>query len=175
MASQVRPYGDDFLLTYSAEHVAYEFDMFLWIAGLGSVRSSLFAPDERAAAYLQNLLLEGFVLHLRSIVEFFFPGNPKPDDVVAADFCADAVWQPKLPGVLKEARIRANKELAHLTSKRKPGVGASKGWDLVRLSEELQAVMRLFVEQALPSRLAPVVAKVVAEGRPRAGGVPPSR
>ncbi len=171
MTGQVRRHTDKFLLTYSAEHVAYEFEMFLGIAELLSVRSSLLAADQRSAACLQNLLLEGFVLHLRNIVDFFFPGRTRPDDVVAADFCAEGVWQPELPRKLQEARRRANKELAHLTSKRKPGVDASKGWDLVGLSEEVHALMRLFVEQALPSRLAPVVARVVAEGRPRARGV----
>jgi len=155
-----RPYDDAYLQAYSEEHVAYEFDMFLWSARLCASGAQLQAPSPSDTIRLSNVLLEGFVIHLRNVIDFFFLEKPKATDVVAADFCASGVWQPEISGTLDAARVRANKEIAHLSTARIAGAPVSKGWDFAALAAELHPVMRLFVAKALPARLSPKVATV---------------
>ena len=67
-----------------------------------------------------------------------------------------------IPEVLEVARIRANKEIAHLTTDRISGTPARKKWDFEGLVEVLLPVMNLFVATALESRLSPTVVEVIA-------------
>ena len=159
-----RPYDDSYLMAYSEEHVAYEFDMFLWSARLCASGSGIVSPDPVDARRLNNVLIEDFVLHLRNIIDFLYKQKQgsKPTDVVAADFCEPNVWKPTIPEVLEVARIRANKEIAHLTTDRITGIPASKAWDFACLLEILFPEMNLFVDKALESRLSPTVAEVIA-------------
>ncbi len=161
-----RPFDDAYLLAYSEEHVFYEFDMFLWSAELRGSGARLIARSPADLARLNSALTEIFVVHLRNVIDFFYPGPGKPwsTDVVAADFCGSGMWQPTTSVTLKDAHQRADKELAHLTTARIPGSPSGKEWDSIGLSAELRTVMRCFVKKALPSRLAPKVAAVISEG-----------
>jgi hypothetical protein len=156
-----RSFDPAYLLDYSAEHVFYEFDMFLWSAKLCASRPALTATSEAEATRLSNALIEDFVIHLRNVIDFLYPKSPKDTDVVAADFCPSGGWQPTISGTLDDVRVRANKELAHLTTARIPGNRQSKGWDFTGLSTEILPVMHLFVSKALPARLSPEVEGVL--------------
>ncbi len=82
-----RPFDDSYLLAYSAEHVAYEVDMFFWLAAiLGNSSTRLGAQSQADAARVSNVLTESFALHLRNILEFLYRDNPRPTDATAADF-----------------------------------------------------------------------------------------
>jgi len=158
-----RPFDDAYLLAYSEEHVLYEFDMLLWSAGLRGSEAHLAAPNPEDAARLNSALIESFVVHLRNVIDFFYP-NPRrlrDTDVIAADFCDSGVWQHKVSKTLKEAHKRADKEMAHLTNARIAGGPPSKDWDFSGLSGELGLVMCCFVKKALRSRLSPKVAAVI--------------
>ena len=152
-----RPYDDAYLQAYSDEHVSYEFDMFLWSARLCASGAQLQAPSPPDATRLNNVLVEGFVVHLRNVIDFLYLERPQATDVVAADFCATGAWQPTISETLEAARVRANKEIAHLTTARIAGAPPAKGWDFAGLAAELHPPMRLFVSKALPSRLSPKV------------------
>jgi hypothetical protein len=120
-SSPPRPFGDQYLLAYSEEHVVYEFDMFLWLARVCGSGARLGAPTATDAARLSNVLIESFVVHLRNVIDFLYLDRPKPTDVVAADFFDPSVWEglrPAISATLESARVRANKEIAHLTTER---------------------------------------------------------
>ncbi len=98
------------------------------------------------------MLVEGFALHFRTVIDFLFPGvNPKCTDIVAGDFCQPGVWSQNVSTMsksLKTARMRANKEIAHLTSDRSLLTDSSRVWDYKQLSLEVTPILRLFSQQA---------------------------
>jgi hypothetical protein len=159
-------FGDSDLFAYSAEHVAYEFEMFFWLARVcGNPSIKLGAPSSAAdAARLNNVLIESFVVHLRNVIEFFYDLDPRPTDVVAADFLSPSRWEalrPEISDSLRRARTRANKEIAHLTTDRISGNPPNKGWDFQELAKEIEKLVRCFAAEASPSRLSHKVADVL--------------
>lgn len=164
-ASPVRPFSDSYLLGYSAEHVVYEFDMFLWLAAVCSnPLVTLGAPTPADATRLSNVLIEAFVVHLRNIIDFLYPNRLQRTDVVAEDFFAPNAWQslrPAISSTMDAARVRANKEIAHLTTDRIAGSPPAKAWDFEGLARELRPLMELVADNALPTRLSPKVAAAI--------------
>ena len=124
------------LANFANEHLAYEAWMFT------TARNTLFAlPSQQTSnpqlpqpeIFNRNLLIESCILHFRNLVDFFYPSSPQSDDISASDYVSS--WgSPTLPDNLKDARIRANKELAHLTLKRKTGHSPDKLWNFYELS-----------------------------------------
>ena len=94
---------------------------------------------------MKNLILEGFVVHFRNLYEFFYPPKkPRDDDVTAQDYIPS--WgSPIPPQLLKDAKKRAHKELAHLTTKRKSGLNPDKHWDRTGLSVAMKPVIEDFI------------------------------
>ena len=68
-------------------------------------------------------MLESFAIHLRNLIDFFYtpPNHARNDDLVAADFFDPPTsWNPgPISKSLSDARERANKEISHITYKRK--------------------------------------------------------
>lgn len=163
--SIVRPFSDAYLVAYSAEHVAYEFDMFLWLAEVcGSSSSTLGALSPADTTRLSNVLIESFAVHLRNIIDFLYLDRPKPSDVVATDFFEPGRWQglrPAISGTLETARVRANKEIAHLTTDRITGNPPNKAWDFASLATEIKPLMRLVTKNALATRLSSKVENAI--------------
>jgi hypothetical protein len=121
------------------EHLRYEFQM---LAALAQAIAS--GISERG--WMTNALLESFVIHLRNLLDFFYPPpSSKSDDVVAYDFFhSPSEWDRIRPGMsatLSGARTRANKEIAHLTYARLVVSPESKPWAFLDLAQELNAVM----------------------------------
>ena len=77
---------------------------------------------------LQDIIFRYFGIHLRNLIDFLFtpPGEEHPDDVIAADFCPS--WNEAISVKLDAARVRANKEVSHLTPLRKAGFDPTKPW-----------------------------------------------
>jgi len=96
------------------EHLAYE---------VGMLRFALTWP-ERTKDFHQNLLFEAAVLHARNLIDFLYPrrgytAKRYPEDVLWFHF-VDSSWQPPPPvDELEDLRSRADKELAHLTTRRR--------------------------------------------------------
>ncbi len=159
-----RPFNDSYLLGYSAEHVAYEVDMFLALVDWRARNLTVGAPTAADVNRMNNLIIEGFAIHLRNIIEFLYQDNPKRTDVVAADFLPSGAWRGLLPVIsstLEAARVRANKEIAHLTTDRMAGRQPAKAWDSQGLADEIRPLLRLFVANALTTRLSPAVAAAI--------------
>jgi hypothetical protein len=127
------------LYAFAGEHLFYEAQMF--------TLAYVMQPSGDLREFLMNLRIEVCVLHLRNLIEFFYPSsNPRPDDVLAADYVAD--WDAKRPAItplLEKARYRAGKELHHLTSQRIDGHEDHKAWGFATINEDLRAVIKVFV------------------------------
>jgi hypothetical protein len=115
--------SDPELSAYSGEHLLYELQLFLWTGKeLGRAENK---------GVMRSVLIESFVTHLRNLIDFFCTasGNEKnKDDVIASDFCPG--WSEAMSSTLREAKVRANKELSHLTLERKNGLDSQKPWDV---------------------------------------------
>lgn len=109
-------------------------------------RDSLVDKASAPPSFDKNSKIETCVLHLRNLIEFFYPNKPQDTDVIARDYAH--AWdseRPEIIPVLKEARVRANKEMAHLTSDRKSGQPPGKEWELGKISAALQPVVERFL------------------------------
>jgi len=116
------------------------------------------ATGNEPQQWLANALLESFVIHFRALSDFFYPPeNARPDDVLAVDYFDDPMdWNVRLPPLseaLARGRIRAHKEIAHLTYARLLVTSESKPWEFAALTREISALMTLFRESAPPARL----------------------
>jgi hypothetical protein len=144
-------YTDQQLLDYSAEHLLYELQLFRWVA----------ENLPRENGFPLSASLESFAIHLRNLIEFFYtqPGNARNDDLVAADFFdLPSTWNPgAIPKSLNDARERANKEVSHITYKRKSGSDPTKPWPVADLFNEVHAVSEKFAAGASSTRLHPKV------------------
>lgn len=144
-------YSNQQLLDYSQEHLLYEFQMFRWVG------QSL----NQDKGFLLSALLESFAIHLRNLIDFFYtqPAEARNDDVVASDFFdAPTGWAPgAIPKSLQDARERANKEVSHITYKRKVATDPTKPWPAAELFKEIQTVAEKFATGASGKKLHPKV------------------
>ena len=124
------------LLAFAEEHLFYEAQMF--------VAARAIQPGGNQ--FLRNLKVENTVLHLRNLIEFFYPVMPRDDDILATHYVVD--WNAKRPAIaplLEKARARANKELHHLTSQRIAGTPPEKAWDFDAISNAMKVVIAAFL------------------------------
>ena len=143
--------SDADLTTYSSEHLLYEFQLLYFAAReLGRLDK----PQAKA-----SVLIESFGIHLRNLIDFFCipTGKEREDDVIASDFCPG--WSEKISAILEDARERANKELNHLTLKRKAASDPKKPWDVNGLYKEIIAIAQRFVSQADSKKLSVEIPK----------------
>lgn len=150
-----RPYTDVYLQAYSGEHVFYEIDMLFGVGNLIAKRACIVAATPEDKQRLNNLVIEGFGIHVRNIVDFLYLPQDGTD-VVAADFCVPRDWEAACPPIsmtLKAAKTRANKELAHLTTSRLSGNPPEKQWAAAALMVELNPLIKRFLVTARPTSL----------------------
>jgi hypothetical protein len=153
-----RPFSNSYLSNYSNEHVLYEIKQFYGISTiLRDEQDQHWGLTPSQSIIARNTLVEGFVLHFRNIVDFLFPPvNPQPTDICADDFCQPGAWSHNISTisqVLAEARRRANKEIAHLTSNRSDLNDSNRPWNLNQLSQETTQTLRLFRQKADKDKL----------------------
>ncbi len=149
------PWTDAEALDY-AEHLKYELSMLAQTRGMGG--------SSFPAGHVHNALVESYAIHLRNWIDFFFAKNPQDDDVTYRDFLPPgSTWQPApaLSAALKLAKERANKEIAHMTSKRYKGADPMKWWDH-NWASEIASILRDFAKEASPARLDPEVLEALA-------------
>jgi hypothetical protein len=148
MAKRI-PLSDPELLDYSKEHVVYELWMFR------AVGQALITPLQMSQP-LRNALIESFAIHLRNLIDFFYPAQIQADDVFAAEFFDDPhEWEKvsTISSALSSARIRAHKEVSHLTRKRIAGTPPEKGWNVPELMREMKGVLNQFTRSASSKKL----------------------
>jgi len=132
------------LTDYSREHLTYEIKMLMFLANSPTLKQ----VNEDDNQYSKRMAhVESFVLHLRNLIDFFEPLSPRNDDVIVTDFLP---FQTKISSPtekLEKARIRANKELAHLTADRQSGSPETKEW-ASDLLNDLSILLSEFIDKA---------------------------
>src|SRR6266576_755883 len=117
-----------------------------------------FPKSDATAVTYKNALVESFAIHLRNLLLFLY-GDGKKNDIHSDDFFLDPIndWRkarPREGKFLKDARERASREISHLTVLRQ---NPSNLWPVSQLMNEIQCVLRTFVERASPTKLDPSV------------------
>jgi hypothetical protein len=139
---------DDF--KKASVHLHYEFIM------LNSLAQAM-AMNFAGAGVLNNAMIESFAVHVRGLIFFLFPANPKCDDVLATHYVSDITAFEKARGIkseiLKNAQAKAGKEVAHLTYKRLKVTPETKPWPFVEIANEVNRVMKVFLQHADQSKL----------------------
>lgn len=127
----------------ASDHLWYEIWMFQsLVAGMGS--------GITGTSVINNAILESFAIHVRVLIHFFYADSRQDDDVIAEDFFADpTLWRNKRPPkteVLATAKVRADKEVAHLTYSRQKVTPETKLWHFVPIAKDLQTAVQKFIE-----------------------------
>lgn len=158
------------LKKYADEHLAYEVSMFFRAI---LTRNLAIQGHPGTIGFVKNACVEAFVNHFRNLAVFLYPDAYRlsGDDVAAHHFLAHraayATWvkvRPSLSRTLKAAKQRADKEFAHLTSRRISGARPFKAWAVVSLGDEIRAILKVFVANADPARLGTIVGQQIPIG-----------
>jgi len=143
---------DEELTKYSGYHLLYELKMFFWLTGELSY----------VEGYLHDAMLESWVVHLRNLINFFCRPRHR-DDVIAEDFFGNpGAWSRSESKTLETARLRADKELSHITQKRKDADDKERGWNIAGLSQEVWDIATKFASQASQAKLHSDVRQLLA-------------
>lgn len=151
------------LAAYSREHLAYEIQMFFATAQILSRLSPPANPPDREIV-VNNVYIESFVIHLRNLIEFFYPQRIKNSVIAEYFFVNPTDWKhirPKIPKTLKDARERSHRELAHLTTDRLSVPPSAKRWPVISLAKQIKDLVEQFVNSASSVRLDPSVRTLV--------------
>lgn len=134
-----------------SRHLYYELDMMFFSA---SAYSSCLDYDKR----LGDSILESFVLHFRVVFDFFYSDSCRADDAIAYDFFDDPDEWRRARGEaseeLRNSKIKANKDLAHLTYARLGRSYEGKLWQVIIVVQELSLTMSKFLEHVAKEKLA---------------------
>jgi len=111
---------------------------------------SSFTNFNKLDEFSKNLLIESLALHTRVLVDFFYCDNKKySDDIIAQDLLPKSIiWtdlRPELSSVLKDAKGKADKQLAHLSTPRLIYIANNThGWRVSETSKEINLIIDLF-------------------------------
>ena len=136
-------------LQNASDHLHYEIWMLTSLAnGIGS--------GVAGQGPIANALLESFIIHVRTLMDFLYNDNPQPDDVIAEDyFSSPDEWRkvrPELTDLLKSSKRRAGKEVAHLTYARLDVTPETKPWAFIQIANELSAIINIFLQHVPKSK-----------------------
>jgi len=136
----------------ASEHLDYEILMLSSVAHALDSGVAVLSP-------MNNALIESFVIHLRNLMEFLWPEKPTNDMVVATDYFDDPDYWPKrlgpMPTRLRSARIRAAKEIAHLSYDRIKLTEDKKAWQYVDLLNDIATAFAKFAALVDRSKICP--------------------
>ena len=123
---------DDKLRDWSADHIHCE----LWMLEDSAIRL-MTDPCLDADRLMKNALIEAVGTHARVVATFLYPevGAVQPDDVTVDHYVSNpdryrTARGTTISDVLKEARGRTNKEIAHQTLLRRAAGTEEKKWIL---------------------------------------------
>ena len=101
--------------------------------------------------FKRNLLIESLALHTRVLFDFFYCKQKHKDDIIAQDLLqSHTAWakiRPQPPKILKEAKQKADKQLAHLSLARiKLKKDNKHGWNFYAINKEMDKTINLFYD-----------------------------
>lgn len=126
-----------------SKHLYYEYSMFIAIT------------EEMITGYppglINNALLQSFTVHVRNLVDFLYPKDkPQKDDVIAEHFFYNSEdwlrFRPPITILLKEAKSRTNKEMAHLTYSRLNITPLQKRWAFSNIAINMRDCFDVFIK-----------------------------
>jgi hypothetical protein len=97
---------------------------------------------------IHNAFINSFAVHVRNLVDFLYEpkGETKSDAILAEHYLSSGQdWtkiRPTLTKKLKDAKIRCDKQVAHLTYTRQK----KEAWDFVGIVRELHCPLSLFMD-----------------------------
>jgi hypothetical protein len=105
--------------------------------------------DKDFYQFYNDLLVESLALHTRILFDFFYSKKPRKDDLIAQDLLPEnLLWEEKRPKqseILKKARHKADKLLAHLTLERiKLKKSGEKSWNFDGIKREMDEIFKSF-------------------------------
>ncbi len=134
--------NDDQLKEYSNHHLKYEIDMLIWTTGilstLGAVKKQSPIP-----LTINNAIMNSYSMHARNLIDFLYLrslGRDRKTDIIVEDFIDQDVLIGKLPDIspiLEEAIVKADKQVAHLTTNRIEYEESGKEWRFVEIAIEI--------------------------------------
>lgn len=140
--------SDNELLQYFEEHVRYEFQELLKTALVISKELPLMGE----LVLIKHSPVEAYAIHLRNIINFFYPKTIRASDVCARHFFKNEKdWdnvRPEITDVIERARQRADKEVGHLTTARQFGTPESKYWPVATYTMAVVPLLETFATSA---------------------------
>jgi hypothetical protein len=122
-------FSDDQLREYSERHLAHEIEMLLWTAsvlyGFSIAQLLRKTVEDKIAWATRSAYLEAFAMHSRNLIDFLYLKRhyktDRKNDIVVEDYIAVSILDSHLlpiTALLKDAKIKADKQIAHLASER---------------------------------------------------------
>ena len=135
--------------SFLEEHFVYEVNMFCVSL------ESIIAFKAQNNFWIDNLVLENFLLHFRNIVEFLYFDKKYPDDARAKEYINPDDWsllKKSYSDETKKLYTRACKEIGHLTYSRFYGAPPEKLWNCSIIFKEIINEVKNFLNY-LPDNL----------------------
>lgn len=134
---------DNELKEYAENHLQYEVDMLTWSA---AVLASLPPYIDKGCLpwAINNGLLNTFAVHARNLIGFLYSRSECRDyatDIVIEDYVDASTVAKALPPIsplLKEVLTKANKQAAHLTTKRIAYEKTGKEWMFIDIVKHVR-------------------------------------
>lgn len=133
---------------YLNEHFMYEVKMLFFALRFIERLNKLKKTDENIMC--SNLALEGFLLHARNLLEFFYKNFKKNSDRVSAwhffdnEACYNQLLPIKTPAI-EIVEKRVNNEITHLGVKRFSST-IDKQWDTVTILHDFMSLVKIFLD-----------------------------
>jgi len=151
MHQQTRHMTEQKLRDYSADHIYYE--LFMLFETAARLRHD---PSIEGDWVVTSALIEAFTIHARALACFLYPGelarHRPATDITADDYVADgAMWRDargRPPRTLIDVVDRTGKEIAHLTTGRKPAGSPLKQWSPEPILQALFGPLKVFARHA---------------------------
>ena len=134
--------SDEELKDYSDHHLKYELDMLIWCTGFLSPLA-----DVKNAGHIpwaaNNAVMNSYSMHARNLIDFLYLrslGKDRNTDVIVEDFIEPsklAEGLPPMPPLLAEAKRKADKQVAHLTTDRIQFEEAGKEWRFIEIALDI--------------------------------------
>jgi hypothetical protein len=152
-------YSRNELVENSREHLQHEIGMLFGTA--------LLFPQlgTQSDDVLRNAVVESFAIHLRNIIAFLYEKPKRQEGLVAEHYVRDVqAWRTARGpqgALLKKARSRADREIAHLTTRRFFGNPPEKRWEAVLILRVVTPLLRTFRAHAQEDRIHPQVLQLI--------------
>lgn len=151
---------DEDAYQYSEQHICYELDMLQW----STIALLKIIPDTNGTdpnlIFCKNALLETFAIHSRNLIDFLYPPEKvHKTDVTIRNYVDEKGHQQiqKRNDLLEEAKTKANKQVAHLTTDRITYEKEGKGWCFLNIYNAIIDQFISYKPYFISSRLSPLV------------------